>query len=99
MLLALHYILKNKGANEYMVQPLDNRTLGRLESAVQKSSYVGEGKRLKVTNEVSLRPDYRTLLRGSDSDRPRSTPRLLEALLLRLATGPLTFLSHPRLPR
>lgn len=34
------------------VQPLDNRTLSRLETAVSKSSYVGQGKKLKVTNEV-----------------------------------------------
>ncbi|KAJ4423415.1 ATP synthase F0 subcomplex subunit OSCP atp5 [Gnomoniopsis sp. IMI 355080] len=34
-------------------QPLDNRTLGRLETAVQKSPYVGQGKKLKVTNEVN----------------------------------------------
>ncbi|KAH8678054.1 putative oligomycin sensitivity conferring protein [Xylariales sp. PMI_506] len=34
-------------------QPLDNKTLGRLESAVAKSAYVGAGKKLKVTNEVN----------------------------------------------
>ncbi|KAH7321092.1 ATP synthase subunit 5 [Stachybotrys elegans] len=34
-------------------QPLDNRTLNRLEAAVTKSSYVGQGKKLKVTNEVN----------------------------------------------
>lgn len=33
-------------------QPLDNKTLNRLETAVSKSSYVGQGKKLKVTNEV-----------------------------------------------
>ncbi|KAI3394823.1 hypothetical protein diail_2225 [Diaporthe ilicicola] len=33
--------------------PLDNRTLSRLETAVSKSSYVGQGKKLKVTNEVN----------------------------------------------
>ncbi|KAK2607289.1 hypothetical protein N8I77_005974 [Diaporthe amygdali] len=33
--------------------PLDNRTLNRLETAVSKSSYVGQGKKLKVTNEVN----------------------------------------------
>ncbi|QSZ36518.1 hypothetical protein DSL72_006398 [Monilinia vaccinii-corymbosi] len=32
---------------------LDARTLGRLESAVSKSQYVGQGKRLKVTNKVN----------------------------------------------
>lgn len=31
---------------------LDGRTLGRLESAVAKSQYVGQGKKLKVVNEV-----------------------------------------------
>jgi F-type H+-transporting ATPase subunit O len=35
-------------------QPLDNKTLGRLETAVSKSSYVGQGKKLKVTNKVSF---------------------------------------------
>ncbi|EHA50523.1 ATP synthase F0 subcomplex subunit OSCP atp5 [Pyricularia oryzae] len=34
-------------------QPLDNRTLSRLETAVAKSSYVGAGKKLKVTNQVN----------------------------------------------
>jgi F-type H+-transporting ATPase subunit O len=33
-------------------QNLDNKTLGRLEAAVSKSSYVGPGKKLKVTNTV-----------------------------------------------
>ncbi|KAL1860590.1 ATP synthase F0 subcomplex subunit OSCP atp5 [Diaporthe australafricana] len=33
--------------------PLDNRTLNRLETAVSKSAYVGQGKKLKVTNEVN----------------------------------------------
>jgi len=32
---------------------LDNRTLSRLEAAVSKSSYVGQGKKLKVTNKVN----------------------------------------------
>ena len=35
-------------------QPLDNKTLSRLETAVSKSEYVGQGKKLKVTNKVSL---------------------------------------------
>jgi F-type H+-transporting ATPase subunit O len=34
-------------------QALDNKTLNRLESAVSKSSYVGQGKKLKVTNDVN----------------------------------------------
>ncbi|KAK4190171.1 hypothetical protein QBC35DRAFT_490886 [Podospora australis] len=34
-------------------QPLDNKTLNRLESAVSKSAYVGEGKKLKVKNQVN----------------------------------------------
>ncbi|OCL01954.1 OSCP-domain-containing protein [Glonium stellatum] len=37
--------------------PLDNRTLSRLESAVAKSQYVGQGKRLKVVPKVN--PDIR----------------------------------------
>ncbi|CZR52946.1 probable ATP synthase subunit 5, mitochondrial precursor [Phialocephala subalpina] len=32
---------------------LDSRTLSRLESAVSKSQYVGQGKKLKVTNKVN----------------------------------------------
>ncbi|KAJ8118041.1 hypothetical protein ONZ43_g4074 [Nemania bipapillata] len=36
-------------------QALDSRTLSRLETAVAKSQYVGQGKKLKVTNEV--KPD------------------------------------------
>lgn len=34
------------------MQPLDNRTLGRLENAVTKSQY-SQGKKLKVRNEVN----------------------------------------------
>jgi len=34
-------------------QQLDNRTLSRLETAVSKSEYVGQGKKLKVTNKVN----------------------------------------------
>lgn len=35
------------------MQPLDNKTLTRLESAVSKSQYVGQGQKLKVTNKVN----------------------------------------------
>jgi F-type H+-transporting ATPase subunit O len=31
---------------------LDSKTLSRLETAVSKSQYVGQGKKLKVTNKV-----------------------------------------------
>ncbi|KAG5985539.1 ATP synthase F0 subcomplex subunit OSCP atp5, partial [Claviceps pusilla] len=34
-------------------QPLDNKTLSRLETAITKSAYVGQGKKLKVTNQVN----------------------------------------------
>ncbi|KAM5363565.1 hypothetical protein ACJZ2D_011949 [Fusarium nematophilum] len=34
-------------------QPLDKRTLNRLESAVSKSAYIGQGQKLKVTNSVN----------------------------------------------
>ncbi|KAF2636518.1 OSCP-domain-containing protein [Massarina eburnea CBS 473.64] len=37
--------------------PLDNRTLGRLEAAISKSQYVGQGKKLKVVPKVN--PDIR----------------------------------------
>lgn len=33
-------------------QQLDSKTLSRLESAVARSQYVGQGKKLKVTNKV-----------------------------------------------
>ncbi len=36
------------------IQQLDSKTLSRLESAVAKSQYVGQGKKLKVTNKVGL---------------------------------------------
>ncbi|POR38162.1 ATP synthase subunit 5, mitochondrial, partial [Tolypocladium paradoxum] len=36
-----------------LANPLDSKTLSRLETAVAKSSYVGQGKKLKVTNEVN----------------------------------------------
>ncbi len=35
-------------------QPLDNKTLTKLENAVAKSSFVGQGKKLKVTNDVRI---------------------------------------------
>lgn len=38
------------------MQQLDVKTLSRLESAVSKSQYVGQGKKLKVTNKVFPRP-------------------------------------------
>ena len=37
---------------------LDSKTLQRLEAAVSKSEYVGQGKKLKVTNKVCLYPTY-----------------------------------------
>ncbi|KAF2803976.1 ATP synthase subunit 5 [Mytilinidion resinicola] len=37
--------------------PLDNKTLTRLESAISKSQYVGQGKKLKVVPKVN--PDIR----------------------------------------
>lgn len=33
--------------------PLDNRTLNRLETAVSKSAYIGQGQKLKVKNTVN----------------------------------------------
>lgn len=47
------YIYKNKTLTNKYKQPLDNKTLSRLETAVSKSQYVGQGKKLKVTNEVN----------------------------------------------
>ncbi|KAI0432884.1 ATP synthase delta subunit-domain-containing protein [Xylaria sp. FL1042] len=49
-------IAASRGEVELVVtstQPLDNKTLSRLESAVSKSQYVGQGKKLKVRNEVN----------------------------------------------
>ncbi|KAI0124887.1 ATP synthase delta subunit-domain-containing protein [Xylariales sp. AK1849] len=46
----------SKGEVELIVtsaQQLDNRTLNRLETAITKSQYVGQGKKLKVTNQVN----------------------------------------------
>ncbi|KAI0878468.1 ATP synthase delta subunit-domain-containing protein [Hypoxylon argillaceum] len=51
-------ISASRGEVEMVVtsaQALDGRTLSRLETAVSKSQYVGQGKKLKVTNEV--KPD------------------------------------------
>ncbi|ROT40255.1 OSCP-domain-containing protein [Sodiomyces alkalinus F11] len=45
-----------KGEVEVVVtstQQLDNKTLNRLETAVSKSPYVGQSKKLKVTNQVN----------------------------------------------
>ncbi|KAK4461611.1 Mob1/phocein [Cladorrhinum samala] len=49
-------ISASRGEVEMVVtsaQPLDNKTLGRLESAVSKSPYVGAGKKLTVKNQVN----------------------------------------------
>ncbi|KAI1428046.1 ATP synthase delta subunit-domain-containing protein [Xylaria sp. FL1777] len=49
-------ISASRGEVELVVkstQPLDNKTLSRLETAVAKSQYVGQGKKLKVRNEVN----------------------------------------------
>ncbi|KAI1173164.1 ATP synthase delta subunit-domain-containing protein [Nemania sp. FL0916] len=49
-------ISASRGEVEMVVtsaQQLDNRTLSRLETAVTKSPYVGQGKKLKVTNTVN----------------------------------------------
>ncbi|OTB05324.1 hypothetical protein M426DRAFT_319874 [Hypoxylon sp. CI-4A] len=49
-------ISASRGEVELVVtsaQQLDNKTLSRLETAVAKSQYVGQGKKLKVTNQVN----------------------------------------------
>lgn len=67
---------------------------------MSKSSYVGQGKKLKVTNEVRVPCRWTSPVRAYvDTNRHRSTPRSLEDWLLRLATGRSTWLSLPRLPR
>jgi hypothetical protein len=38
------------------LQALDPKTLSRLESAVSKSPYAGQGKKLRVTNKVRNSP-------------------------------------------
>lgn len=81
-------------------QPLDNKSLNRLEAAVSKSAYVGQGKKLKVTNEVSFPTGLSCFSDGRDANKHnRSTPRFSEDWLLRLATGRSTSPSLPRLPR
>jgi len=47
--------------------PLDNRTLSRLESAIQKSQYVSSGQRLKVVPKVN--PEIRGGLIVEVADR------------------------------
>lgn len=37
-----------------MLQPLDNRVLKQLEATVSKSSYIGQGQKLKVVPRVRL---------------------------------------------
>lgn len=49
-----NYIKQQKeyrNADSY--QPLDNKTLTRLESAVSKSQYVSQGQKLKVVSKVN----------------------------------------------
>lgn len=60
-------------------QPLDNKTLNRLEAAVSKSSYIGAGQKLKVKNTVrSFQGPSRALLTRMLT-LLRSTPTLLVA--------------------
>lgn len=51
---------------------MDGKTLSRLEAAVSKSAYVGQGKKLKVTNKVRIpmpqTRDYRTNALQVNSD-------------------------------
>ncbi|RPB28018.1 F1 complex, OSCP/delta subunit of ATPase [Terfezia boudieri ATCC MYA-4762] len=45
----------HKGEVEAIVtsaQPLDSRTLSRLESAISKSAFIGQGQKLRVSNKV-----------------------------------------------
>ncbi|TDZ34723.1 ATP synthase subunit 5 [Colletotrichum spinosum] len=53
---------------------LDNKTLNRLESAITKSSYVGQGKKLKVTNQV--RPPLSAELPSEDAPPDHDLPQL-----------------------
>jgi F-type H+-transporting ATPase subunit O len=55
---------------------LDNKTLSRLESAVSKSQYVGQGKKLKVTNKVRFPLPSLSHPHTSSLLPPRSSPAL-----------------------
>lgn len=50
-----------------IVQPLDNRTLSRLEAAIHKSEYVANGQKLKVVSKVN--PEIRGGLIVEIADR------------------------------
>ncbi|TQS37177.1 hypothetical protein Golomagni_02355 [Golovinomyces magnicellulatus] len=41
-----------EAANSYINKPLDSKTLSRLETAVSKSSFIGEGRKLRIKNTV-----------------------------------------------
>jgi len=47
-----YYVVWDENAKILCEQPLDNKTLARLEAAVSKSDVVGAGKTLKVKNTV-----------------------------------------------
>ena len=79
------------------MQPLDNRTLGRLESAVARSQYVGQGKKLKVVPKVCT---SQTLsIKFGSLNVIRSTLIFEAVSSLRLVTELLTLVYHLRWQR
>lgn len=87
--------------------PLDAKVVRQLETAVSKSSFVGQGKKLKVVPKVRTLAlkDARMLhwevgeYCYTNASRDRSTLRSVAASLSRSATAPSTFPSRPRSPR
>jgi F-type H+-transporting ATPase subunit O len=89
--------------------PLDAKVVRQLENAVSKSTFVGQGKKLKVVPKVCVHNAvegcalveveiYENTV-FADSHARRSTLRSVAASLSRSATVPSTFLSRPRSPR
>ena len=88
--------------------PLDAKVVRQLENAVSKSSFVGQGKKLKVVPKVCTyawemrEHDFRkagNITFANASRANRSTLRSVAASLSRSATAPSTFPSRPRSPR
>ena len=86
------------------LQSLDSKTLSRLENAVSKSQYVGQGKKLKVTNKVNTPSPLLDTPRSSlpyqqKLTHARSIPTSSVDSSSRSATAQSTSRSPPASPR
>jgi F-type H+-transporting ATPase subunit O len=87
-----------KGEVEMVVTsaaPLDQKVLRQLETAISKSQYVGQGKKLKVLPKVCpMTHSYKHILYTDDTHRSTQISEVVS--LSKLAIEPSTSASRPR---